>query len=275
LQAVVIGLSLGGSFYRLQGTPTDIQSLKTLCYQYEAVFFYLTIVYSIYRYCNELVVFDRERADHLYKPVPWILSEVAANLSINMFFPALYAIILYFMAGMRTDDLAENVLIFIATVILVQLGSVGFALLSASMVREFASASLMANGISIFFFLSAGYALLQPPVYVNWIRFINVFWYGFRIVAISQFRGRVFSCEGVTGLAANQCKGDQVLAGLLIPVTDPLWKYFVSLTGVVISFNVLATILLAVGSCPLALKVTEIEIDRPAVLAPRWCQACR
>ena len=246
-QAIVIGVMLGGSFYRLQGTPTDIQSLKTLCFQFEAGYFYLTIVYSIYRYCNELVVFDRERADHLYKAVPWIISEVIANLSVNIFFPALFSIILYFMVGMRTENLAEHLFIFIAATFLVQLGSIGFALVAASTVREFASASLMANGTSIFFFLSVGYALLQPPVYVNWIRFINVYWYGFRITAISQFRGRVFDCIGVTGVAANQCIGDQVLAGLLIPVGDPLWKYFVPLVGVVIGFNALATVLLAVS----------------------------
>jgi len=246
-QAVVIGLMLGGSFYRLPGTPTGIQSLKTLCFQFEAGYFYLSVVYAIYRYSNELIVFDRERADHLYKPIPWILSEVTANLSVNIFFPALFSVILYFMAGMRPDSLAENLFIFIAAAVLVQLGSVSFALVSASLVREFASASLMANGTSIFFFLSIGYALLQPPVYVNWIRFINVYWYGFRIAALSQFHGRVFSCEGVTGLAANQCTGDQVLAGLLIPASDPLWKYFVPLIGLVIGFNALATVILAVG----------------------------
>jgi hypothetical protein len=246
--------------------------LKTLCFQYEAAYFYLTIVYSIYRYCNELVVFDREQADHLYKPVPWIFSEVAANLSINIFFPALFSIILYFMAGMRTDNLAQNVLIFMATTTLVQLGSIGFALLSASMVREFASASLMANGISIFFFLSVGYALLQPPVYVNWIRFIDVYWYGFRITAISQFRDRVFACEGVTGLAANQCKGNQVLTGLVIPVGDPLWKYFVQLIGVVVGFNAFATVLLAVIYDYLYFNMTT---DHFAVLASRRCETCR
>lgn len=181
------------------------------------------------------------------KVVPWILSEFVSNLTINVFFPGLFAIIVYFMAGLRTDSLVKNLFIFIAECILVQLGSISFALVAASMVRVFASASLMANGTSIFFFLSAGYALLKPPDYVNWVRFISVYWYGFRISAISQFRGRVFSCEGITGIAANQCLGDNVLNGLLIPLSDPLWKYFVPLTGVVIGFNSLATVLLTVS----------------------------
>jgi hypothetical protein len=206
-----------------------------------------------------------------------MISEILANLSLNAFFPSLFVVIIYFMVGLRTDDLARNLFILIAECILVQLGSTAFALLSASLVRNcewlhyfivfrslnqytsltfwswlhttVAEASLMANGSSIFLFLTAGYALLKPPVYVNWIRFsastfhpceglvahdINykthgnslyflgwyisleawlpltlillrwTFKYGFRIIAISQFRGRVFSCEGVTGNLANQ-----------------------------------------------------------------------
>jgi len=247
VQAVVIGLMLGASFYKLQENPTDIQSLKTLCFQFEVGYFYLSIVYAVYRYSNELVIFDRERADHLYKPVPWVLSNIMANLPISVFAPALFSIILYFMTGMRPDNVAQNLFILISVGVLLQLGSAAFSLVAASVVREFASAGSLANFASVFLFMSAGYALLQPPVYVNWIRFINIFWYGFRIIAISQFHGRVFSCEGVTGLAANQCEGDQVLAGLLIPASDPLWTYFLPLIGLVIGFNTFATVLLSVS----------------------------
>jgi multisubunit Na+/H+ antiporter MnhC subunit len=186
--------------------------------------------------------------------IPWIVSEVVANLSINIFFPGLFAIIVYFMVGLRMDDLAKNLFILVAECILVQLGSIAFALVAASMVRVFAAASLMANAIGTFFFLSAGFAILKPPAYVNWIRFISIYWYGFRITAISQFRGRIFACPGVTGIAANQCVGDQVLVGLTIPVTDPLWIYFVRLTAVVIGFNALSAVLLIVGLLALFMR---------------------
>jgi len=204
--------------------------------------------------------------------IPWIVSEVVANLSINAFFPTLFAIILYFMAGLRMDDLAKNLFILIAECVLVQLGSVAFALVAASMVRVFAAASLMANGISIFFFLATGFAILKPPAYVNWIRFISIYWYGFRIAAISQFRGRMFACTGVTGVAANQCVGDQVLVGLTIPVTDPLWRYFVPLIGVVIGFNALSAVLLIVG---LLTSLCNFLLTYPSVLETRWCQTRR
>ncbi|KAG8836185.1 hypothetical protein FRC17_009528 [Serendipita sp. 399] len=246
-QAAIIGVMLGVSYFQLEELPTDIQSLKTLCFQYMAAYFYLTIVYSIYRYCNELVVFDRERQDHLYKVIPWLISEIISNLPINIFFPSLFAVIIYFMIGLRTSPLAKSLFILIAECILVQLGSIAFSLVSAGMVREFASASLMANGISIFFFLSAGYSILKPPPYVDWIKYISVYWYGFRITAISQFRGRTFACENVPrdSVVANQCIGDQVLVGLRIKPSETLWGYFVPCFCLVIGLYTVGALLLA------------------------------
>lgn len=45
--------------------------------------------------------------------------------------------------------------------------------------------------------------------------------YGFRAVAISQFRDRTFACPGVTGAARNQVRSFQV--GLLVLVILMLW----------------------------------------------------
>ena len=151
-------------------TPADIQSLKTVCYQHVCHliasgsgfiidnciqltgYFYLTVVYSIYRYCEtELVVFDRERADHLYvglfvhsttlgthlqqKVFPWVISEIVSNLPVNIGFTSLFATILYFMCNFRTDNLVKHLFVFIAECSLVQLASTAVALIAASLVR--------------------------------------------------------------------------------------------------------------------------------------------
>ena len=44
-----------------------------------------------------------------------------------------------------------------------------------------------------------------------------------------------------------QCEGDKVLTGLLIPVDDPLSKYFGGLLGLFVGFNTLAGIILSVS----------------------------
>lgn len=61
-----------------------------------------------------------------------MLSEFIANFPVNVIFTAIFAIVLYFMANMRMENLAANLFIFIAENVLIQLATVGSALLAAS-----------------------------------------------------------------------------------------------------------------------------------------------
>ncbi|CAE6447201.1 unnamed protein product [Rhizoctonia solani] len=246
-QSIGIAVLLGITFLRLGETPSDIQSLKTLSYQHAPCYFYLTLIYAIYKFCEtDLVIFDREREDHLYQVFPWLISEYTSTFALHAISSGLFAIILYFLTNMRTENLAANLFIFVAECVLVQLGTVGFALLAASLQRNYAQASLMANGLSIFFLLTAGYLLIHPPVYVDWVKWISVYYYGFRAVAISQFKDRVFACPGVEGVARNQCDGNQVLTGLRIPPDHVVGYYFSGLIGLAIAFPLIAGIILSV-----------------------------
>lgn len=112
--------------------------------------------------------------------VPYVISDFIANLPLHILTPAIFTIILYFMAGLRTTDLAGNLFVFIANNILCQLVRwsilsslflgvrnhsyrfllqvvVGFALIVASFVRTYATASLTSNALQIFLLLTAGY----------------------------------------------------------------------------------------------------------------------
>ncbi|KDQ16857.1 hypothetical protein BOTBODRAFT_30755 [Botryobasidium botryosum FD-172 SS1] len=246
-QAIIIGLVSGGVYFRLGESPADILSLKTLCYTYIPCYNYLTLVYFIYRYCEiDLVVFDREREDRLYSVAPWVLAEFFANLPTNVFFTSVYAIILYLMANMRTDGLAGDLFLFVAINVLLQLSSIGLSLLITSIIRVYATAALISNMVLMFFIPSAGFVLVHLPVYVVWVRWISLYFYGFRAIAISQFRDRHFTCEGVVGAARNQCDGNQVLVGLHIPKEHSVGVYAAGLIGLFIAFQTLAGIILTV-----------------------------
>jgi hypothetical protein len=57
--------------------------------------------------------------------------------------------------------------------------------------------------------------------------------YSFRVVATTQFKGRTFACEGVTGVALSQCDGDNVLHGLDFSDT-PLIVYFAAEIAIIV-----------------------------------------
>jgi ABC-type multidrug transport system ATPase subunit len=132
-QAVVLALLVGITFFQLGNSPADIQSLKTLCFQHIAVFYYMTQVVWLFKWCTTLVVYDREREDGLYSSTAWLLSEFVAWMPVNVASPSIYAIMVYFICNMRQDGLAGNLGIFVAENILQQFCFVVWALFAASM----------------------------------------------------------------------------------------------------------------------------------------------
>ncbi|KAF8310725.1 P-loop containing nucleoside triphosphate hydrolase protein [Clavulina sp. PMI_390] len=244
-QAIGLGIVMGVTFYQIPENPSGIQSLKTLAYQQAPCYFYLTLIYNIYRLCEtELVVFDREREDNLYAVVPYVISDLVANMPLHIMAPTIFTLIMYFMAGLRTSNLAGDLFIFLANNILCQLVVMGFALLTASFIRTYATASLVSNALDIFLLLTAGYLIVSPPIWLRWIRWMSPFFYSFRIIITSQFRNRTFACPGVTGVLLNQCDGNALMQGLSIPVDWNVGYYFAGLIGVFIAEHAISCLAL-------------------------------
>ncbi|KAJ7151563.1 P-loop containing nucleoside triphosphate hydrolase protein [Mycena filopes] len=243
VQSIGIGVFMGLTYYNLQGTPADIQSLKGATFQMFPGYYYLTQVYWIYKFCSDFIIFDREREDHLYSTFPYIIAEFIANLVPTTVPPTLYAVIFYLLSNMRRDHFAANLLTVVANCICMQWATQGLALLASSIFRGFPQASLVANALSLFFTLTAGFSLTNVPVWLRWIKWISTTFYSFRVVATTQFKGRKFACEGVTGVALSQCDGDNVLRALDFSDT-PLIVYFAAEIGIIVGLHVLAGLIL-------------------------------
>ncbi|KAJ7293859.1 P-loop containing nucleoside triphosphate hydrolase protein [Mycena rebaudengoi] len=244
VQAVGIGLLMGACYYDLQSTPADIQSLKGATFQLFPGYYYLTQVYWIYKFCADLIIFDREREDRLYGAFPYVFAEFIANLLPTVIPPTVYAIIFYLLSNMRRDDLAVHLLTIIANCICLQWATQGLSLVAASIFRGFPQASMTANALSLFFTMSAGFAVQKVPIWLRWIRWISTTFYSFRIAATTQFKGRTFACEGVTGVALLQCDGDNVLRGLGFSLGTPLIVYFAAEIATIVITHALGGLIL-------------------------------
>lgn len=93
--------------------------------------------------------------------------------------------------------------------------------------------------------LSSGYLITNLGAWIAWTRWLSPYFYGFHWIALIQFRGRTFACEGVTGPARNQCEGINVLRGMRFDLDTPLYVYPLGLLGFIVVTFVLATIVLA------------------------------
>ncbi|WWD16853.1 hypothetical protein CI109_101285 [Kwoniella shandongensis] len=244
IQAVLLGVIIGVTYYRLPETPTGIQSLKNLSFQLIPGVFYLQQVFWIYKFCTDLVIFDREREDRLYDVIPYVLSDFISWLVPSILSPTIYVVLVYFISRLRTDDLAANLFTTIASTILVQITTQGLSLLAASLLRSFSSASVVGNALNLFQIMSSGFIVTHVPVYVAWIRWISPYFYSFRIVATTQFKDRVFACPAESAANLNQCLGNNVLNGLNFDYSINIGAWFAGLVGVAIGEYALACFVL-------------------------------
>jgi hypothetical protein len=112
------------------------------------------------------------------------------------------------------------------------------------------------------------------PGWIRWFRWISPFFFSFRIILISQFRNRQFSCEGVIGEANTaQCVGNNALRSLLVSPDEPLWPLFLGNVGFIVIVLALSLLLLTVwkpggvrhaqrvASGPKGKELTSAEID--------------
>lgn len=225
-QGIILGVVIGVTYAQLPDTPTGIQSLKNISFQLIPAVFYLQQVFWIYKFCTDLIIFDREREDHLYDVVPYVISDWLSFLLPAIIAPTAYVIIVYFIANLRPDDVARRLFTMIGSTILVQFSVQGLAFFSSAVTRSFAQASLIGNAINIFQIMSSGFTLVDPPNYAEWIRWLSPYFYSFRIVATVVFKDRKFNCPADSAANLEQCDGDNVLRGFKFDLSTNIGAWF-------------------------------------------------
>ncbi|WWC87631.1 uncharacterized protein L201_002521 [Kwoniella dendrophila CBS 6074] len=255
VQAVVLGVIIGVTYYRLPETPTGIQSLKNLSFQLIPGVFYLQQVFWIYKFCTDLIIFDRERED----VTPYILSDFISWLLPSILSPSIYVICVYFISRLRPDDLAARLFTSIASTILVQFATQGLSLLAASILRSFAAASMFGNSLNLLMIMSSGFIVVHVPAYVSWIRWISPYFYSFRIIATTQFKDRIFDCPQDSAANLNQCDGNNVLNGLNFDASINIGAWFGGLIGVTIAEYAIACFVLWIYPAGGVKHASEIE----------------
>jgi hypothetical protein len=86
-ECIVIGLAVGAIFYQLDDTLGGIRSRSSLVYAVGAIQAYLMLMIMIYRLSQEIVVYDRERMDRWYGPLPHLVSTCLYSALPNIIYP--------------------------------------------------------------------------------------------------------------------------------------------------------------------------------------------
>ncbi|KAJ3111998.1 hypothetical protein HDU96_005078 [Phlyctochytrium bullatum] len=214
-EVFMLGLVMGSIFYRMEESPAGILSRKSLLYSVCALQNYLGLMFIIWKLCTELKVFDRERADKMYSVPAYLLSWYSINTFLYALLAIVFSILIYFMTGLRTDDLAYHFGIFVICSILMQLVTISLGYFCVSFSRDFASASLIGNSIFTFLSMSSGFfiPLTSIPIYLRWIQSFSYITLGLRIYATNEFKDKVYACPNLPR-GTFVCRGESALQQL-------------------------------------------------------------
>ncbi|KAF9435714.1 hypothetical protein BGZ76_005679 [Entomortierella beljakovae] len=103
-ECIIMGLAVGAIYFQVDESLAGIRSRSSLVYTVGAIQSYLMLMIFIYRLSSDIVVYDRERIDRWYKPLPHILSTVFYSAPPNIVYPVVFSSIVYYMTALRTDS---------------------------------------------------------------------------------------------------------------------------------------------------------------------------
>ncbi|GAB5356383.1 hypothetical protein AAMO2058_000285700 [Amorphochlora amoebiformis] len=213
LQSAIIGLCLGVIFFQTGSSASAVTiTKKAVLYLSSSNQPYVTTVFAVYTACQDFKIFDQERADKLYNPAAYVFSHYIAQIPVHIISPLIYYGVLYFMTGLRTDNVWYPVFYLIVGIIL-QLTGVALGWFCAAISRSFDAASLLNNFLFTFTVLSGGFVVSYKsiPPWVAWWKYFSFQGYAFELFAINEYKGNEYHDNGIT------IKGDDVLQSLDFP----------------------------------------------------------
>jgi hypothetical protein len=93
-EVLLFGALLGAIFYNLSEELSGVLSRRSALYIVASMQTYLMLIFTIYKLSNDMVIFDRERADNMYGTIPYMIAQFFSTLPFNIIFPLIYSSIM-------------------------------------------------------------------------------------------------------------------------------------------------------------------------------------
>ncbi|KAI9350617.1 P-loop containing nucleoside triphosphate hydrolase protein [Zopfochytrium polystomum] len=210
-EVVVVAAAIGYIYFRLDDSAAGVLSRKALLLSCCGIQNQLGLLFIIWKLTDsEMVTFDRERSDKLYSVLAYLISWFAANFFLYAFLASLFSTIVYFMTGLRLDDMGHHFGVFVAGNVLMQFVTLAIGFFCVSINRSFATASLIGNTLFTLFNLSSGFFIPVNaiPVFLRWLQHVGYITHGYTLLVTNEFSGNSFRCDGAG------CDGDTVVRDL-------------------------------------------------------------
>ncbi|KDP39319.1 hypothetical protein JCGZ_01076 [Jatropha curcas] len=198
-QALGVAVLLGLIWWKSQ-TRTEAQLRDQV-----GLIFYICIFWTsssifgaVYVFPFEKIYLVKERKADMYRLSVYYVCSTICDMMAHVLYPAIFMVILYFMAGFKRTVPCFFFTLF--TIQLIAITSQGAGELFGAASLSIKRAGMCASLFLMLFLLTGGYYVQHIPKFMQWLKYISFIYYGFRLLLKVQYDGdELFECGSKEG----------------------------------------------------------------------------
>lgn len=188
---IVLGLILGFIYFQLTTANFGgYQSRMGLCSQLSRILYYIIVLNMGDVFLDTRKQMAAERASHSYRLSAAFVSRTLTLLPLRLICVALFSIIVYFLAGFRTDTMIPF-LIYFFILQLVALCMIAFGLVLSTLLNTYNQIISVSILTGDFFLIFSGTPVLSPsiPPELRWMRWLSPIYFSNQALVQNEVSG--------------------------------------------------------------------------------------
>jgi ABC-type multidrug transport system ATPase subunit/ABC-type multidrug transport system permease subunit len=196
-QIVALTLIVGLLWFQKKEDKSSLASERISAMFFIVIFFVFSPVFAALTLFNmtDRPVVQKERANGSYRLGAYYCGKIAAEAPLELVFPSLFFLVIYWVVGFRADVpyFFANWGIFVLSVMVAQ----SFGLMFGTWLRDMKAAIIAGSVGTLGCMLGSGFYLpiSQIPSWLRWVSALAFPRFAFNAVAYIEFTGRRFRCD--------------------------------------------------------------------------------
>lgn len=220
VQALSAMLLSGLIWFQMESTDATIQDRVGLLF-FSAVFWaFFALLNAAFSFPAEKNIIRKDRSSGAYCLSAYFVSKSLIEIPLEMIYPFVYAVVVYWMAGLNPRFSSFVIYVLLLTTHVVVSHSIGICISAAVMdvkksttlATVFMLASMMVSGFYV--------ATENLPSWIRWAQSLSFVLYTFSAMVVNEFDGQTYSCSDPRMKTQYQIDGCPVTSDTIFDVVN-------------------------------------------------------
>ncbi|GJS95120.1 ABC transporter G family member 22 [Tanacetum coccineum] len=186
IQIVATAIILGLLWWRSNvHSPKDLQNQAGLVFFIAVFWAFFPVFTAIFTFPQERAMLKKERAADMYRLSAYFIARTTSDLPLDLLFPILFILIVYFMTGLRLTPQAFFLTMLIVFLCIVAAQGLGLAIGAA--VMDLSKATTLASVTVMAFMLAGGFFVKNVPFFISWLSYLSFNYHTYRLLLKVQY----------------------------------------------------------------------------------------